>query len=66
MDMRLRCAAGMEFLGAQSQASVCRCSQDTLRRDLHYPRTPRFLEITRDAERLAEPTAVDRLNDSLA
>lgn len=35
--MRLRCAAGMEFLGAQSQASVCRCSQDTLRRDLHYP-----------------------------
>lgn len=43
---------GAEATWAQGQASVCRYNQQTLRRTWVIPRAPRFLEITRDAERL--------------
>ena len=37
---------------AQGQASVCRYNQQTLKRTWVTPRAPRYLEITRGAERL--------------
>lgn len=46
------CRCGAEASWAQGQASVCRYNQQTLRRTWVTPRAPKFLEITRDAERL--------------